>query len=155
MMMTVSQLLDSKGHGVLSVSPQTTVYDALKLMAEKGVGALVVLDKGRIVGMCSERDYARKVVLKGKSSKNTPVADIMTTSVCYVPPWRTIDECMALMTDKHVRHLPVLENEKLVGLISIGDVVKAIISEQEFAIKELEAFADVALKDRAKKSAKK
>ena len=151
MKITVSQILDKKGRGVWSVSPQTSVYDALKLMADKGIGALVVIDGEKIVGMFSERDYARKVVLQGRWSKETPVVEVMTESVCYVPPWRTLDECMALMTDKRFRHLPVLEEGKLVGIISIGDVVSAIIAEQEFAIRQLEAFVDEALKDRPQK----
>ena len=154
MKITVSQILETKGRDVWSISPQTPVYDALTLMADKDVGALVVISEGRVVGMFSERDYARKIILKGRSSKETLVADIMTKSVCYVPPWRTLDECMALMTAKHIRHLPVLEKGKLVGILSIGDVVKAIISEQEFVIHELEAFVDEALKERAEKGRK-
>ncbi len=151
MKMLVSQILETKGRSVSSVPPQASVYEALKLMADKGVGALIVIDGEKVVGMFSERDYARKIVLKGRWSKETPVAEVMTESVYYVPPWRTIDECMALMTDKHVRHLPVLEEGKLIGIVSIGDVVRAIISEQKFAIEQLEAFVDEALKDRQKK----
>jgi CBS domain-containing protein len=144
----VSQILETKGRNVWSTSPQASVYDALKMMADKGVGALIVMEGDKIVGMFSERDYARKVVLQGRWSKETPVADVMTKAVYCVPTWRTLDECMALMTAKHVRHLPVLEGSNLVGLISIGDVVSAIISEQEFAIQQLEAFVDEALKGR-------
>jgi CBS domain-containing protein len=146
----VSQILETKGHNVWSTSPQASVYDALKLMADKGVGALIVMDGDKVVGMFSERDYARKVVLQGRWSKETPVADVMTKAVYCVPPWRTIEECMALMTAKHVRHLPVLEGSKMVGLISIGDVVNAIISDQQFAIQQLEAYVDQALKDHQK-----
>lgn len=139
-MKTVAQLLRAKGHEVLSVSPETTVFAALELMAEKNVGALIVLEGGRVVGIFSERDYARKVILKGKSSKETPVREIMSPRVLYVRPEQTIEECMALMTNKRVRHLPVLEEDRLVGVISIGDVVKAIISEQEFMIEQLQNY---------------
>jgi len=148
MKITVEGVLNKKGHDVWTVSPQTSVYDALVLMADKNIGAVVVMEEEKIVGMLSERDYARKVIIKGRSSKDTPVADIMTPLVCAVPPWRTIDECMALMTARRVRHLPVLKKDgKLDGIVSIGDVVKAIISEQEFVIQELEAFVDEALKN--------
>ncbi len=149
MKVTVADILATKGRQVWSVTPETTVFDALRQMADKDVGALVVMSGDRIVGIFSERDYAREVILKGKSSKEIPVSEIMTSSVCYVPPWRTVDECMALMTAMHVRHLPVLDDGKSVGIISIGDVVKAIISEQEFVINELEAFVDEALKQPA------
>jgi CBS domain-containing protein len=148
---TVSQVLDVKGHSVWHVSPQATVYEALKIMSDKGIGALVVMQEGKVIGIFSERDYARKIVLEGKSSKDTPVADVMTRTVFYVTPWRTVDECMALMTAERLRHLPVIEDGKVVGLVSIGDVVKAIISEQKFAIEELQAFVTEALKDRAAK----
>ncbi len=139
-MKTVAQLLRAKGHEVLSVSPETTVFAALELMAEKNVGALIVLEGDRVVGIFSERDYARKVILKGKSSRETPVREIMSPRVLYVRPEQTIEECMALMTNKRVRHLPVLEEDRLVGVISIGDVVKAIISEQEFVIEQLQNY---------------
>jgi CBS domain-containing protein len=151
MKVTVSQLLEKKGHNVSTISQQASVYDALKLLADKDIGALVVTDGAKVLGMFSERDYARKVVLKGRWSKETPVADIMTTRVCFVPPWRTLDECMALMTYERVRHLPVLDGGRLVGVVSIGDVVKEIISEQEFVIQELEGFVDEALKDKQRK----
>ena len=139
-MTTVSQILQAKGTRVWSVSPDTTVFDALKLMAEKNLGALLVLEGEKLVGIFSERDYARKIILQGKTSKETPVMEIMSTDVLYVRPEQSIEECMALMTDKRIRHLPVLEGTKLVGLISIGDVVKAVISEKEFVIKQLENY---------------
>jgi len=145
---TLSEVLDAKGRNVWTVSPQSSAYEALELMAEKEVGALVVIDQGKVIGMFSERDYARKLVLKGKSSKETPVAEVMTEPVCYVLPWTSLSECMTLMTNKHVRHLPVLDGDKLVGIVTIGDVVKAIISEQEFVIRELKSYVDEALKNR-------
>ncbi len=139
-MKTVAQLLRGKGHEVLSVPPETPVFEALKVMAEKNVGALLAVEGDRLVGIFSERDYARKVILKGKSSKDTPVREVMSSHVLYVRPEQTVEECMALMTDKRVRHLPVLEEGRLVGLISIGDVVKAIIAEQEFLIEQLQNY---------------
>ena len=146
---TLSEVLDAKGHNVWSGSPQSSAYEALELMADKDVGALVVIDQGKVVGMFSERDYARKLALKGKLSRETPVVDVMTEPVCYVLPWTSLSECMALMTNKHVRHLPVLESDKLIGIVTIGDVVKAIISEQESVIQELKSYVDEALKNRA------
>lgn len=139
-MISVKQLLQAKGNAVWSISPDATVYDALKLLAEKDVGALLVLENERLVGIISERDYARKVILKGKTSMDTPVREIMTANVVTVRPDQTIDDCMTLMTEKRIRHLPVLEGEQLVGVISIGDVVKAIISQQEFVIEQLENY---------------
>jgi len=139
-MKTVKQLLDAKGHNVWIVAPDASVYEALKLMADKDVGALLVLEAGKLVGIISERDYARKVILKGKLSKDTPVHEIMTTRLVYVRPEQTLQECMALMTDQHIRHLPVLAGAELVGLVSIGDLVKAIISEQEFLIQNLQDY---------------
>lgn len=139
-MTIVAQLLQAKGSDIWSVAPDTSVYDAIKLMADKGVGALLVLQGERLVGIVSERDYARKVILRGKSSKDTPVRGIMTERVFYVRPEQSIEECMAIMTDRHIRHLPVLEGERLVGIISIGDVVKAVISDQEFLIQQLESY---------------
>jgi CBS domain-containing protein len=136
-MRTVRELLRAKGQEYWSVTPDTAVFDALKLMADKNVGALLVLEGDVLVGLLSERDYARKVVLKGKSSKDTPVGEIMTEKVVYVGPEQSVEECMALMTDKHFRHLPVFEGDELIGIISIGDVVKAIISEQGFIIEQL------------------
>ena len=139
-MKTVAQLLRTKGHQVLSVPPDIPVFEALEVMAEKNVGALLVLEGERLVGIFSERDYARKVILKGKASKETPVREIMSSHVLYIRPEQTIEDCMALMTDKRVRHLPVMEEEKLMGVISIGDVVKAVIAEQEFMIEQLQNY---------------
>ncbi len=139
-MNTVKQILKSKTIDIWSVSPDASVYTGLELMAEHNIGALLVLNENRLVGIFSERDYARSVILKGKSSKQTLVADVMVSNVVYVTPLDTVDNCMALMTEKRVRHLPVLEDEKLIGLVSIGDVVKQIISEQEVKIRELENY---------------
>jgi CBS domain-containing protein len=139
-MITVRDILQRKGNQIWSVAPDSTVYDALMLMAEQNVGALLVLDGEKIVGIFSERDYARKIILKGKASKETSVDEIMTSEVTTVHPGQSVEECMALMTHKRIRHLPVLEGEKLAGLISIGDVVKAIISDREFIIKQLESY---------------
>ena len=137
----VRDVLQKKGNDIWSVAPDTPVYKALQLMSAKNCGAVLVLDSETLVGILSERDYARKVILKGKSSKNTPVEEIMSQRVVCIQPDNTIDECMALMTDKRVRHLPVLKGEdSLVGLISIGDVVKEVISEQEFIIHQLENY---------------
>jgi CBS domain-containing protein len=139
-MKTVKQILRDKGGNVLSIEPTATVFDALKLMAEKNVGALLVLEKGKVVGILSERDYARKVILQGKSSLKTPVRDIMTERVMFIRPEQTVEECMALMTEKHIRHLPVLVEDQLVGVVSIGDLVKASIDEKDFMIKQLENY---------------
>jgi len=139
-MITVRDILQHKGGQTWSVSRSSTVFDALVLMAEKNVGALLVLDGEKIVGIFSERDYARKIILKGKASKETSVEEIMTSEVTTVRPEQSVEECMALMTDKRIRHLPVLEGEQLIGLISIGDVVKAVISDKEFIIKQLENY---------------
>lgn len=139
-MKIVRDILQVKGSQVWSIPPDRSVFDALTLMAEKNVGALVVLDGDRVVGIISERDYARKVILKGKSSKEIPVREIMTPHVVCIRPEQSMEECMALMTDKHVRHLPVAEKNRLVGIISIGDAVKAIIEEKEFIIGQLENY---------------
>ncbi len=140
-MTIVSQLLRTKGHDVWSVSPDTSIFDALKLMGDMNVGAVLVLDEGDVAGIFSERDYARKVVLHGKSSRKTAVKDAMTTEVISVRPDQSIEACMTLMTDKHFRHLPVLsEAGELAGIISIGDVVKALLSEQETVINQLEEY---------------
>jgi CBS domain-containing protein len=139
-MKTVRQLLESKGSNVVSVSPDDRIIDALRLMAEKGIGAVLVVDDSRVVGIMSERDYARKVILKGKSSQDTPVREIMTERVLFARPEQTVPECMALMTDKRIRHLPVLDAGRLVGVLSIGDLVKETIVEQEFIIRQLENY---------------
>ncbi|MCI0652907.1 MAG: CBS domain-containing protein [Methylococcaceae bacterium] len=139
-MNTVKQVLKVKGNSVFSVAPETPVYDALTVMAEHGVGALLVLKDQRPVGIFSERDYARKVILKGKSSREITVGELMVKDVFYVSPEDSLNECMVIMTEKRIRHLPVLEENQLVGMISIGDVVKQIISEQEFKIRELEKY---------------
>lgn len=139
-MKTVQQLLETKGAAIVSVSPETKVIDALRVMAEREIGAVLVVDNGQLVGIMSERDYARKVILKGKSSQETAVRDIMTERVIYVRPQQTVPDCMALMTNKRVRHLPVLDEERLVGILSLGDLVKETISEQEFIIQQLENY---------------
>jgi IMP dehydrogenase len=139
-MVTVRQLLKSKPPDLWSVSPETSVYEALELMAEKDIGAVLVLRDGRLAGIFTERDYARNVILRGRFSKTTSVGELMTDVMCYVRPEQTIEDCMALMTDKRVRHLPVLEDERLIAIISIGDVVKKTISEQEFTIRQLENY---------------
>ncbi len=136
----VRDILAGKGDAVISVTPETWVLDALRLMAEREIGALLVMTGGRPVGMFSERDYARQVILKGKASKDTPVQDVMTSRVVYVRPDQTVDDCMALMTDKRVRHLPVLEDGRVTGVVSIGDIVKAVISDKEFLIEQLENY---------------
>jgi len=139
-MAIVSELLNSKGNDIWSVGPDESVYDALKIMAEKGVGALMVLEGTSLVGVISERDYARQVILKGRSSESTRVKDIMTTSVVCVGPHQRVDECLSLMTDKRVRHLPVMEEDQLLGVVSVGDLVKSIIEEQRIAIEDLERY---------------
>jgi CBS domain-containing protein len=140
MIKTIREILDNKGHQIWSVSPDTKIFEALQLMAEKNIGALVVLDGDKLVGIISERDYARKVALKGKTSKETPVRDIMTPKVLYVSPEKTAEDCMALMIEKRIRHLPVYEQDKLIGVVSIGDVVKAVIEEKKIAIEHLENY---------------
>lgn len=139
-METVNQLLEGKGRDVWSIDPSASVFEAIELMAEKQVGALVVIEGDRPVGIISERDYARKVILQHRSSKDTPIKDVMTTRLVYARPDQSVQECMALMTEKRIRHLPVLEGGRLVGLISIGDLVKAIIAEQQFMIEQLENY---------------
>jgi CBS domain-containing protein len=139
-MTTVGNVLQIKGHEVWSIPPHALVYDALKVMAERNVGALLVMEGRKLVGVFSERDYARKIALKGISSHTSAVENIMTSVIVTVRREHSIDECMTLMTDKHVRHLPVLEDNEVVGIISIGDVVKAMISEREHTIKQLENY---------------
>ena len=136
-MKTVRSLLQAKGYDVWTIAPDASVHEALKLMADKNVGALLVLEGGELVGVISERDYARKVVLKGRSSRDTAIRDIMTTSVMAVRPDQTVEECMALMTEAHIRHLPVMADGRLIGVVSIGDVVKSIITDQGFMIEQL------------------
>ena len=139
-MAKVKDILALKGPSVWSVEPSASVSDAMKLMAEKGIGALMVIDGEKLVGILSERDYARKVILQGRASRTTQVREIMTSHVLYAEPEQNIEECMALMTDKRVRHLPVYEEGRLVGVISIGDLVKSIITEQKFIIEQLERY---------------
>jgi CBS domain-containing protein len=139
-MKSVAQLLKAKGYAVQSIAPSATVLDCLKLFADKGIGAALVMDGEKMVGIFSERDYARKVALHGKTSKDVKVQEVMTTDVLWVGPERTNAECMALMTEKRIRHLPVMEDGKVIGVISIGDLVKDIIAEQEFVIAHLESY---------------
>lgn len=136
----VSELLQSKGTSVWTVAPETMVFDAIQVMADKNVGALVVAEADKMVGMISERDYTRKVILKGKSSKSTPVRDILSEKVVSVMPETTVQECLRLMTRSRVRHLPVLKGEKLVGIVSIGDLVNWVIEAQSSAIQQLETY---------------
>jgi CBS domain-containing protein len=139
-MKTVQQLLESKRYSVVSVASSSTVLDALKVMADKEIGAVVVIDNDHLAGIFSERDYARKVVLQGKSSKDTPVREIMTEKVVCVRPEQTVEDCMGLMTDRRIRHLPVLDHKKVIGVVSIGDIVKEMLSEKEFVIRQLESY---------------
>jgi CBS domain-containing protein len=139
-MKSLKQLLAAKGSQVYSIAPDAKVIEALQVMAQKDVGALAVMEGGRIVGMLSERDYARKVILHGKSSQDVPVRDIMTADVFTIDPEKTIEECMALVTQRRIRHLPVCEGDKLIGLVSIGDLVKEVIADQEQTIKQLESY---------------
>lgn len=139
-MVTVRQLLARKGHTIRYIDPEASVLDALRLMAEWDVGALIVLAAGELVGLVSERDYARKVVLKGRVSKDTPVGEIMDEKPICVASTASVEECMGLMTDKRTRHLPVVENGQVAGIISIGDVVKAIIEDREMTIEGLQQY---------------
>ena len=139
-MNTLSQLLHGKGNEVWSMGPDATVYDAIHLMAEKGIGALVVLKDESLVGVISERDYARDVVLKDRSSKETLVKEIMSDKVVYADPHQTVDECLAVMTEKRIRHLPVMDGDQMLGLVSMGDLVKVIIAEQKLTIDQLERY---------------
>jgi CBS domain-containing protein len=139
-MVKVKDILEVKGRTVWSIEPNASVYDAMKLMADKQVGALLVMEGSRLVGIISERDYARKVILQGRSSRTTQVQEIMTARVAYAEPEQNIEECMALMTEKRIRHLPVIEAGQVAGVISIGDLVKSIIAEQKFIIEQLERY---------------
>jgi CBS domain-containing protein len=136
----VKDLFTIKHKVVWTIEPGASVYDAIALMADKEIGALVVFERNKVVGIITERDYARKIVLQGKSSKETPVREIMTERVIYVNPEQTIEECMALMTEKHIRHLPVLDGDSLCGIVSIGDVVRVLISEKDFIIDQLTKY---------------
>ena len=138
--MLVKQVLQNKGTGVWSIGPDESVYRALEVMAEKNIGAVLVMEKDQLAGIFSERDYARKVVLLEKTSKTTPVRDIMTSKVYCVSPNNTMEDCMALMTEKRIRHLPILEDDQVTGVISIGDVVKAVIAQQATTIAQLENY---------------
>lgn len=139
-MRTIKQLLEAKGAQVWSIAPEATVYDALALMAEKGIGALMVMDGARPVGLFSERDYARNVILKGRASRETPVREIMSSPILCVTPEQPLEEAMALMTEHRVRHLPVIREDQVHGMVSIGDLIKSIISEQKFIIEQLEHY---------------
>ncbi len=139
-METIRQILSKQGNQIYSVSPETTVYDTLKLMADKNIGAVLVLEEGKLVGIMSERDYARKVILKGKFSKETPVNEIMSSNVICIDPDQTIINTKAVMIQKRIRHLPVMEDDKLVGIISIGDVVNAVLEENSFMIDQLATY---------------
>lgn len=139
-MITAKDILEVKGSEVWSVDPDASVLDALKVMADREVGAVLVMGGERLLGILTERDYARKVVLAGRSSKDSPVSAVMTTHVVCVPPDRSVEECMALMTDKRLRHLPVLDHKRVVGVVSIGDLVKATIDDREFTIAQLQSY---------------
>ncbi len=139
-MKLVKHLLDGKGRHIVSVVPDTTVLEAIKLMADKGIGSLVVMDDDELLGIVTERDYARKVIIKGRSSKTTRVAEIMTTGIYTTSSAESVNDCMSLMTEKRIRHLPVMEDNRIIGLISIGDLVQAIISDQKEEIEQLENY---------------
>lgn len=139
-MKSVRQILNNKGRTVWSISPNASVYSCIELMSEKGVGALAVTDNDRLVGIISERDYARKVILKGKASKQTPISEVMTTDVVTAAESMSVEDAMALMTERHIRHLPIVESGKLTGMISIGDLVKARLQDQQHMIEHLESY---------------
>ena len=139
-MKTASQVLQDKGHQIISIRPDRSVYDALHVLAEHKIGALLVFENDKLAGIFSERDYAREVVLQGRDAKTTAVADLMTANVVTVTPCQPIDECMKIMSDKRIRHLPVVDGERVMGMLSIGDCVKETIREQEFVIKQLESY---------------
>lgn len=137
---TIREILKRKGHEVWSISPESNVYPAIEMMADKHVGALLVIAETKLVGIISERDYARKVILKGRSSKDTRVQEIMTSPVISVGPHHSVDECMRIMTERRIRHLPVIENEQVIGIVSIGDLVNCIMSAQDHTIQQLENY---------------
>ncbi|MBT3055009.1 MAG: CBS domain-containing protein [Candidatus Thiodiazotropha endolucinida] len=139
-MLTVNQLLQRKGYDIETIDPNATVFEALQSMADHEIGSLVVVEDKKIVGLFSERDYARNIILKGRTSKETRVKEIMSSQVLVVNPEQTTEECMAIMTEKRIRHLPVMKDNELVGIISIGDLVKAIIEEQQFVIEQLVSY---------------
>ena len=139
-MTTIAQLLNTKGDQIWSVETKATIFEALEIMSEKEIGALLVMEDGKLTGIFSERDYARKVILKGKSSKETQVGELMTKKVFYIDSQKTINDCMAMMTAKRIRHVPVIEDNQVMGIITIGDVVNQIISEQEVTINHLENY---------------
>jgi CBS domain-containing protein len=139
-MKSVKDILDTKGHDICSVHADDTVFDAVKLMAEKSIGSLLVMDGDKLVGIITERDYARKIILEDRSSRQSTVGEVMTRKVLCIAPERTIDECMALMTDKRARHLPVVDHKRVIGVVSIGDLVKAMISEQKILIDQLQHY---------------
>ena len=138
--MNVEMLLKRKGKVIFSIEPNAFVYEAIEKMAQEDIGALLVMEEGKVKGIISERDYARKVILKGKSSKQTMISEVMTTDVCYISKKRRMHECMALMTEKHFRHLPVIDDGILLGLITMGDVVKTIIEEQDHEIEDYQNY---------------
>jgi len=144
-MATVKQLLESKENNIWSISPEVTVFEGLEVMADKNIGALLVTKDDKLVGIFSERDYARKVILKGKASKDTTIGELMTKEVVYTTPEDSLDDCMALMSAKHIRHLPIIRNGKLLGLLTLGDVVTQIMSNQEFKIQEMEKYISSSL----------
>jgi CBS domain-containing protein len=136
----IKNLIKVKGNEIWSIEPSASVFDAVKLMADKGIGALMVTQGNKLEGVISERDYARKVILKNRLSRETSVEEIMTTRVVYAHPEQNVEECMALMTEKHIRHLPIMVEEKLLAVVSIGDLVKSIIAQQQLTIKQLEQY---------------
>ena len=138
--MNVEMLLRKKGNVIYSIEPDALVYEAIEKMAQEDIGALLVMEEGEVKGIISERDYARKVILKGKSSRETSISEVMTTEVCYISKQRRMHECMALMTEKHFRHLPVMDDGELLGLITMGDVVKTIIAEQDHEIEDYQNY---------------
>jgi len=139
-MRLVQDILNTKGHDVFHVRPETTIFEAIQLMADNGIGSLLVMDHDKPIGIVTERDYARKVALEGRSSREALVSEIMSTKVLCVSPERSVEDCMALMTDKRARHLPVVDHKNVIGMISIGDLVKAVIAEQKFMIDQLHDY---------------